>query len=346
MVEVAAGEPWDEVVARAIDEEWSGIEALSGIPGSSGRDPAAERRRLRPGGRPDDRAGCACSTAPTGRSARWPPPDCALRLPVQRRSGTTRAGSSSRSTFQLRLGAQPPRSATPSWPGRSASRGARASRRETYGRPSSSCAAARACSSTPATTTRGAPGRSSSTRSWAPTPPRRLPPDAPRYPAVDGGIKTSAAWLVEQAGFARGWGDGRGPRLDQALPRPDQPRRGDDRRASSRSPRTIRRRRPGPVRRRPRAGAQLVGCSRLDRGVQPGVDAGEQPGLDVGRAREPRPTAGPARPAPRRCSPVHSRASSYWAASRDPKSSGSSAPSATRAPASSRVRSGTSSGAS
>ena len=35
----------------------------------------------------------------------------------------------------------------------------------------------------------------------------RLPADAPRF-AVDGGTKTSAAWLVERAGFARGWGDG------------------------------------------------------------------------------------------------------------------------------------------
>lgn len=33
----------------------------------------------------------------------------------------------------------------------------------------------------------------------------RLPEDAPRYPA-HGGVKTSAAWLIEQAGFSRGFG--------------------------------------------------------------------------------------------------------------------------------------------
>ncbi len=38
-VVVAAGEPWDDVVARAVDEEWSGVEALSGIPGSTGATP-------------------------------------------------------------------------------------------------------------------------------------------------------------------------------------------------------------------------------------------------------------------------------------------------------------------
>jgi UDP-N-acetylmuramate dehydrogenase len=38
-VQVAAGEPWDDVVRRAVDEGWVGIEALSGIPGSTGATP-------------------------------------------------------------------------------------------------------------------------------------------------------------------------------------------------------------------------------------------------------------------------------------------------------------------
>lgn len=38
-VTVAAGTPWDHVVARAVDEGWVGIEALSGIPGSTGATP-------------------------------------------------------------------------------------------------------------------------------------------------------------------------------------------------------------------------------------------------------------------------------------------------------------------
>ncbi len=38
-VTVAAGEPWDGVVLRAIDEGWSGLECLSGIPGSAGATP-------------------------------------------------------------------------------------------------------------------------------------------------------------------------------------------------------------------------------------------------------------------------------------------------------------------
>ncbi len=36
---VQAGEPWDALVAHAVDKGWAGIEALSGIPGSSGAGP-------------------------------------------------------------------------------------------------------------------------------------------------------------------------------------------------------------------------------------------------------------------------------------------------------------------
>lgn len=36
---VAAGEPWDNVVAQAVEQGWSGIEALSGIPGAAGATP-------------------------------------------------------------------------------------------------------------------------------------------------------------------------------------------------------------------------------------------------------------------------------------------------------------------
>ncbi len=37
---------------------------------------------------------------------------------------------------------------------------------------------------------------------------RALPADAPRYPAPAGQVKVSAAWLIEQAGFTKGYGHG------------------------------------------------------------------------------------------------------------------------------------------
>ena len=39
MVNVAAGEPWDAFVAMAVNRGWAGIECLSGIPGSTGATP-------------------------------------------------------------------------------------------------------------------------------------------------------------------------------------------------------------------------------------------------------------------------------------------------------------------
>lgn len=39
IVSVGAGEPWDDLVDRAVAESWSGIEALSGIPGCTGATP-------------------------------------------------------------------------------------------------------------------------------------------------------------------------------------------------------------------------------------------------------------------------------------------------------------------
>jgi len=35
-----------------------------------------------------------------------------------------------------------------------------------------------------------------------------LPAEAPRWPAPDGQVKLSAAWLIEQAGFGKGYGAG------------------------------------------------------------------------------------------------------------------------------------------
>jgi UDP-N-acetylmuramate dehydrogenase len=36
-----------------------------------------------------------------------------------------------------------------------------------------------------------------------------LPPDAPRWPQPDGTVKTSAAWLIDHAGFGKGHGNAR-----------------------------------------------------------------------------------------------------------------------------------------
>ena len=51
-------------------------------------------------------------------------------------------------------------------------------------------------------------------------------PVPPRFADTDGNVKTSAAWLIEQAGFAKGFGlPGPGRAVDQAHAGGDQPRR-------------------------------------------------------------------------------------------------------------------------
>ena len=36
----------------------------------------------------------------------------------------------------------------------------------------------------------------------------RVPEGAPAWPQPDGSVKTSAAWLIERAGFGKGYGEG------------------------------------------------------------------------------------------------------------------------------------------
>ena len=88
-------------------------------------------------------------------------------------------------------------SATPSWPGPCVERGTgRPPPR--CARPCSACAAARAWCSTRPTTTPGARARSSPTPCWRRS---RWARRAGRW-AI--GVKVSAAWLIEHAGFRRG----------------------------------------------------------------------------------------------------------------------------------------------
>ena len=62
-------------------------------------------------------------------------------------------------------------------------------------------------------------------------------PTAPRFPEPDGRVKTSAAWLIEHAGFAKGFGlPAAGRAVHEAHPGRHQPGRRDDAPTSSPSP--------------------------------------------------------------------------------------------------------------
>ena len=186
-----------------------------------------ERRCLRPGGRGDDRPGARVRPARTAYADTVRTPTAAFGYrtslfkraarPVRRRSGDVpvparepggagavrRAGPDARRRGRRAGGG-----------GTRARGGARAAPRQGHGaRPEP-------------TTTRGARARSSPTRSWQPS---ELPEGAPAFPQPDGTVKTSAAWLIERAGFAKGYGNGRVSLSTQAHARADQPRLGDDR---------------------------------------------------------------------------------------------------------------------
>ena len=174
-------------------------------------------------------------------------------------------------------------------------------------------------------------------------------------PTPTAGVKTSAAWLIERAGFGKGYGlPGPGGPVDQAHPGPDQPR-------AAPAPPTCS---PWPARSatacRTRSGSpwstsrswsapRSEAPSRAGRTPRPDAATRQAPAGAASQAsmsssrvlrsavRGPRPPhrpAGQGRPARRRRAPAPSRADSYCAASRDPNSSGSSAPRATWAPAS------------
>ena len=217
MVTVAAGEAWDDLVARRRRAAaGSASRRCPGIPGLGRRHPDPERRRLRPGGQPDHRLGAGLGPQaprrPHLRQRRL-----RLRLPARRGSRPTPAGTSCSSvTFQLAPG-RPRRPgrvrrARPR-PRRRAGRAGAAGRRPRGG--ARRCAAARAWCSTPPTTTPGARARSSPTRSSRPTP---CPRARRRGRSPTGPVKTSAAWLIEHAGFGKGYGGAGGGRCPASTP--------------------------------------------------------------------------------------------------------------------------------
>jgi UDP-N-acetylmuramate dehydrogenase len=205
------------VVGRATAGAVAGIECLSGIPGSTGATPiqnvgaygqqvsdviVAVRAYDRLAGHvlelPARECGFAYRSSVFRRCDRFVVLDVTLELERSRLARPIRYPEPARA-LGLGLGARPP-------PPRCARR-------------CSHCAAARAWSSTRAIPTRSARARSSSTPILSPAcfaalerrvvdrlGERARPPS---WPEPGGGVKTSAAWLIAQGGFHRGFGDGR-----------------------------------------------------------------------------------------------------------------------------------------
>ncbi len=204
-VTVAAGEPWDDVVARAVAEQWSGIEALSGIPGSTGATPiqnvgayGQEVADVVARVRTWDRAARAVRTFASAdcgfgyRTSRFKAdPDqhvvleVVLQLPLSPTGAPVRYAELARA-LGVEIGARPPLAQV-----REAVLGLRR---------------AKGMVLDPADHDTWSAGSFFTNPVLDPAVAQSLPEGAPRFPTADGRVKTSAAWLIERAGFERGHG--------------------------------------------------------------------------------------------------------------------------------------------
>jgi UDP-N-acetylmuramate dehydrogenase len=207
VITVAAGEPWDPLVSYAIQRGWSGLEAMSGIPGLVGATPiqnvgayGAEVSELISTVRTLDRS--------TGQLKTLFPVECGFGYRTSRfRSDPGRFLVLS-VTFQLRLGSlsQPIR-----YPELARALGVEVAQRAPTPEVRQAVLALR--------TAKGMVLADHDHDTWSAgsffTNPLisqakalELPPDAPRFSQTDGMIKTSAAWLIERSGFGKGYGNG------------------------------------------------------------------------------------------------------------------------------------------
>jgi UDP-N-acetylmuramate dehydrogenase len=207
MVTVAAGEPWDGLVATAVDREWVGIEALSGIPGSVGATPiqnvgayGQEVSETIASVRCWDRVARTVKTIAAG--------DCGFGYRTSRFKQNPQRFVVLSATFQFRLGdlAAPVKYAElartlgveqggrpPMREVREAVLGLRRGKGMVLDAADHDTWSAGSFFTNPFLT---------------PEQIGRLPAGAPRWEQPDGTTKTSAAWLIERAGFSKGYGTG------------------------------------------------------------------------------------------------------------------------------------------
>jgi UDP-N-acetylmuramate dehydrogenase len=202
-VTVAAGEPWDDLVARAVAEGWTGVEALSGIPGSTGATPiqnvgaygqevaqtVARVRvydRVLRGVRTFAAADCAFGY----RSSRFKADpgrhvvlDVTFQLPLGDLGAPVAYAELAR-TLGVEVGQRAPVAAV-----REAVLGLRRGKGMVLDAADHDTWSAGSFFTNPVLPDASA-----------------LPDDAPRWPADRGQVKTSAAWLIQHAGFERGHG--------------------------------------------------------------------------------------------------------------------------------------------
>jgi UDP-N-acetylmuramate dehydrogenase len=212
VITVAAGEPWDELVSHTVSQGWSGLEALSGIPGLAGATPiqnvgayGSEVSEVISQVRTLDRQ--------TGHQRTFFPVECGFGYRTSRFKHPTGADYPNRYivlsvTFQLRLGSL---SAPVRYPELARSLGIAVGERAPVPEVRAAVLDLRR--------NKGMVLAEDDHDTWsagsfftnpilAAEQAANLPDAAPRFPQPDGRVKTSAAWLIEAAGFGKGYGTG------------------------------------------------------------------------------------------------------------------------------------------
>jgi UDP-N-acetylmuramate dehydrogenase len=212
IVRVEAGQDWDSFVGYAIEQEWSGVEMLSGIPGKVGASPIQNVGAY--GGEVADTIQTVHAwDRQTRQRATFPMASCGFGYRTSRFKAEPGRYLISAVTFQFRMA---PRSAPIRYAELARTLGV-----ELGARPQA------ADVRTAVLELRRAKGMvldAGDHDTWSAgsffTNPilsaadaARLPAGAPRWPMPDGpdderSVKTSAAWLIEHAGFGRGFGAG------------------------------------------------------------------------------------------------------------------------------------------
>jgi UDP-N-acetylmuramate dehydrogenase len=208
MVTVAAGEPWDPFVADAVSRGFVGIEALSGIPGSVGATPiqnvGAYGQEVA-----ETIASVRCWDRVDGVQRTFAASECGFGYRTSRFKQDPQRHVVLAVTFQFRLGelAAPVRYAE-----LARSLGVQVGARVPMTEVRDTVLRLRR--------RKGMVLDAEDHDTWSAgsffTNPfldadaaDRLPAGAPRWEQADGTTKTSAAWLIENAGFGKGYGNGR-----------------------------------------------------------------------------------------------------------------------------------------
>jgi UDP-N-acetylmuramate dehydrogenase len=208
---LAAGEPWDEAVARTVAEGWSGIECLSGIPGSAGATPiqnvgaygqeisetvtsveAYDRQLDRTVTFTPQECGFGYRTSVFKRADRWVVQSVSLRLTRSAESTPIRYAELAR-TLGVPVGDRAPLPEV-----RAAVLALRAGKGMVLDAADPDTYSVGSFFTNPvvdADTFAGVQARGNV--------------EVPSWPGEDGTVKVSAAWLIEHAGFGKGYaGDG------------------------------------------------------------------------------------------------------------------------------------------